>query len=274
MQRSHRVMQPRHRPVGRRRGARRGRLRRRRAAATADHIGRTGGRCPDPGDDPHDTSGRRRGVDLTATTAAPARLPPAPAPADLPISPIVAELPDRVSAVPDVAPARAPRPAGRPRHRIDGSGSMTSGSKPTASSRFPMRPRSAGTGSDRRPVAGATVLAGHVSWNDTIGPFFRLADLEPGAEIQLDLADGTSRRYSVMERAQYPKLMLPQERIWTRDGNETLVLITCGGDFNRADSALHRQHRRVRRPGGEHQPGDAPCAGRPSCGGAVSSPDR
>jgi sortase (surface protein transpeptidase) len=77
------------------------------------------------------------------------------------------------------------------------------------------------------------VLAAHVSWNDTIGPFFRLAELEPGALIKLQLADGTTRRYQVVERAQYDKTELPAERIWTRGGDETLVLITCGGDFNR-----------------------------------------
>ena len=53
-------------------------------------------------------------------------------------------------------------------------------------------------------------------------------------DAENDLADGSSRQYSVIERAQYPKLMLPRERIWTRTGDETLVLITCGGDFNRS----------------------------------------
>jgi LPXTG-site transpeptidase (sortase) family protein len=80
---------------------------------------------------------------------------------------------------------------------------------------------------------GATVLAAHVSWNDTIGPFFRLAELEPGAVIKLELADRTTRLYQVVERAQYAKTELPDERVWTRSGDETLVLITCGGDFDR-----------------------------------------
>lgn len=81
--------------------------------------------------------------------------------------------------------------------------------------------------------AGATVLAAHVSWNDTIGPFFRLAELEPGAIVKLQLADGSAREYQVIERAQYDKQQLPADRIWTRAGPETLVLVTCGGDFDR-----------------------------------------
>jgi LPXTG-site transpeptidase (sortase) family protein len=85
--------------------------------------------------------------------------------------------------------------------------------------------------------AGATVLAAHVSWNDTIGPFFRLAQLEVGAIVKLQLADGVSREYEVIERAQYDKQQLPVARIWTRAGPETLVLVTCGGDFDRR---IHR----------------------------------
>lgn len=79
---------------------------------------------------------------------------------------------------------------------------------------------------------GATVLAAHVSWRDRVGPFLRLAELEPGAVVDLELADGTARRYEVVSRAQYGKLMLPSEEIWRTTGPETLVLITCGGAFN------------------------------------------
>lgn len=79
---------------------------------------------------------------------------------------------------------------------------------------------------------GATVLAAHVSWQDGAGPFLRLGELEPGAFVDLALADGSSRRYQIVTRAQYGKLMLPREEIWRTTGPETLVLITCGGAFN------------------------------------------
>lgn len=79
---------------------------------------------------------------------------------------------------------------------------------------------------------GATVLAAHVTWNDTIGPFFKLGDLEPGAEVRVRLADGSARIYEVVERAMYPKDGLPNWRIFRRTGPESLVLITCGGSFN------------------------------------------
>jgi Sortase domain len=79
---------------------------------------------------------------------------------------------------------------------------------------------------------GASVLAAHVSWHDRAGPFLRLGELEPGAFVDLALADGSSRRYQIVTRAQYGKLMLPREEIWRTTGPETLVLITCGGAFN------------------------------------------
>ncbi len=79
---------------------------------------------------------------------------------------------------------------------------------------------------------GATVLAAHVSWNNTTGPFFRLGTVEPGDQIEVTLDDGDVRAYEVIERTMYDKNELPRERIWRNTGSETLVLITCGGDFN------------------------------------------
>lgn len=81
---------------------------------------------------------------------------------------------------------------------------------------------------------GATVLAAHVSWMRQAGVFARLGRLEPGAEIFVRLSDGTERRYIAMERTMYDKQQLPYDRIWTREGQEVLVLITCGGQFNPA----------------------------------------
>lgn len=81
---------------------------------------------------------------------------------------------------------------------------------------------------------GATVLAAHVNWNGTLGPFSQLGTVAPGDRIWVTLDDGTTRRYQVTERAVYGKLELPKARIWRTTGAEELVLITCGGDFNPA----------------------------------------
>lgn len=89
--------------------------------------------------------------------------------------------------------------------------------------------------------AGATVLAAHVTWNGSLGPFFRLGDLEPGARVDVRLEDESLRTYEVVERTIYDKQELPRDRIWRTTGDETLVLITCGGSFN-PDINRYRQN--------------------------------
>jgi Sortase domain len=88
---------------------------------------------------------------------------------------------------------------------------------------------------------GATVLAAHVSWNGAIGPFHRLGSLAPGARVDVTLDDDTVRTYEVVERTIYDKDSLPRERIWRTTGDESLVLITCGGSFN-PDISRFRQN--------------------------------
>jgi LPXTG-site transpeptidase (sortase) family protein len=172
------------------------------------------------------------------TTPAPAEGRPsatvrATVPATLPTSPLAARLPPRASAVPSAAEAPAPvelwigdlslwAPVVSVGLQRDGQLEIPDETE-VGWYRFGSSPGR----------AGSTVLVAHVSWADTIGPFFRLGQLQPGADIKVELSDGTTRRYQVTERAQYPKTELPAERVWTRDGDETLVLITCGGDFNR-----------------------------------------
>lgn len=90
-------------------------------------------------------------------------------------------------------------------------------------------------------LPGATVLAAHVSWNRTIGPFHQLGTLEPGARVDVVADDGSTRVYEVVERTIYDKDELPAERIWTTTGDETLVLITCGGSYN-PDIRRYRQN--------------------------------
>lgn len=79
---------------------------------------------------------------------------------------------------------------------------------------------------------GSTVLAAHVNWNGSLGPFADLGSVEPGDQIEVALHDGSVRTYEVTERTMYGKLALPKERIWRNTGAEELVLITCGGEFN------------------------------------------
>jgi LPXTG-site transpeptidase (sortase) family protein len=150
------------------------------------------------------------------------------------LSPLARKLGPRQSAVPEIVAPR-PRPIGLQMQSID-------------VARFPVRPVGLELDGqmeipDETEIGwyqygatagqpGATVLAAHVSWNRTQGPFSRLGSVEPGELVEVALDDGSVRRYQVTERTVYGKSELPRERIWRTSGDETLVLITCGGDYN------------------------------------------
>jgi LPXTG-site transpeptidase (sortase) family protein len=170
--------------------------------------------------------------DQSGTTPDVASAPPTTT--DDSLSPLARQLGARTSAIPEAIAPR-PRPIGLQMQSID-------------VARFPVRavglepdgqmeiPDETEIGWYRYGATagqpGATVLAAHVSWNRTNGPFARLGSVEPGEQIEVALDDGTVRLYEVTERTVYGKLELPRERIWRNTGDETLVLITCGGDYN------------------------------------------
>jgi sortase (surface protein transpeptidase) len=80
---------------------------------------------------------------------------------------------------------------------------------------------------------GAMVLVAHVWWGDTAGPFRRLGALELGARVEVGGDGDTVHEYTVTKRTMYDKDKLPGD-LWRNSGPETLVLITCGGEFNKS----------------------------------------
>jgi len=90
------------------------------------------------------------------------------------------------------------------------------------------------TGSPTPGEHGPSVIAAHVDWNHAPGVFFHLRDLEPGAEVAVDRADGTTARFEVLKVEQYPKDAFPTERVYGDIDHAGLRLIPCGGSFDRA----------------------------------------
>lgn len=81
---------------------------------------------------------------------------------------------------------------------------------------------------------GSVLIDGHVdSATRGIGAFARLRELEPGDPVLTESASGEVRRYRVTGRRQFPKSTLPAGAIFSQDVQERLVLITCGGRFDR-----------------------------------------
>ncbi len=81
--------------------------------------------------------------------------------------------------------------------------------------------------------AGNTVIAAHIdSPSYGIGPFASLRDVPAGAEVTVSSEDGSTTRYATESVTYYVKAELPTEQLFARDGTPTLVLITCGGEFD------------------------------------------
>ncbi len=79
---------------------------------------------------------------------------------------------------------------------------------------------------------GSAVLAAHVDFNGEVGVFFDLGKADAGDIVDITYSDESVRSFVVTERSQYEKQSLPFDEIFRREGDPSLVLITCGGDFN------------------------------------------
>jgi sortase (surface protein transpeptidase) len=81
---------------------------------------------------------------------------------------------------------------------------------------------------------GPAVVAGHVDSVEGPAVFARLRELDPGDEVVVDRADGTTARFTVTRVGRYPKDGFPTEAVYGPAPRAELRLVTCGGDFDRS----------------------------------------
>lgn len=81
--------------------------------------------------------------------------------------------------------------------------------------------------------AGAILIGGHVD-SARLGPgaFFSLRSARAGTRVELQLRDGRTRSYRVVSVRSMRKEALPAD-VYSLRGRARLVLVTCGGPFNR-----------------------------------------
>jgi hypothetical protein len=81
---------------------------------------------------------------------------------------------------------------------------------------------------------GTAVLAGHVD-SRTQGPgaFHRLGLVAVGDRVEVTHDDGSFTKWRVVAVQRYPKPDVPIAELFTWDGPPGLVLVTCGGEFDR-----------------------------------------
>ena len=158
-------------------------------------------------------------IAVTATPAPDTALAPAPAP----VSPVV-----RVN-IPRIAVD-----AGIVTLGVDPNGTMQAPATPTDAAwyRFSAKPGQVGN----------VVMAGHVDYLN-YGPavFYRLRELKPGDEIVLDVEDGRRFTYKVASVGAYEDLPQAVADAVGPTSTESVTLITCTGDFNRATGQYDRR---------------------------------
>jgi hypothetical protein len=80
---------------------------------------------------------------------------------------------------------------------------------------------------------GSALLVGHVdSHIQGAGVFFRLSTLGVGSRLAVGFKDAPTKWFDVVARRVYDKRHLPP-RLFVRSGRPILILITCGGSFDR-----------------------------------------
>jgi LPXTG-site transpeptidase (sortase) family protein len=90
--------------------------------------------------------------------------------------------------------------------------------------------------------AGNAVFAGHV--NNALtqsGVFEHLSDIKQGDIIELYDIRGSNARFEVFEMQSYEPEDAPLERIFSKTGPSTVVLITCEGEWDSAEGEFTKR---------------------------------
>jgi hypothetical protein len=79
---------------------------------------------------------------------------------------------------------------------------------------------------------GSAVILGHVDSYQGPGVFFQLRTLQPGNQINVNLADGVVATFQVTSVVMYQKTQFPDQQVYGSNGSSELQLVTCGGVFD------------------------------------------
>ena len=88
------------------------------------------------------------------------------------------------------------------------------------------------TGAHTPGAPGRAVLAGHLTWNGRHTVFARLPDLVAGALVEVEREDGTTARFEITKVSTFAKDAFPTAEVYAATDEPSLVLITCGGEYD------------------------------------------
>jgi hypothetical protein len=88
---------------------------------------------------------------------------------------------------------------------------------------------------------GTVLLAGHVdSAEEGLGSLVDLSRTPIGATVRVSGPEGAVQPYRVVARRSYPKATLPWRDLFRQDVPARLLLVTCGGEFDRRTGHYER----------------------------------
>ena len=84
------------------------------------------------------------------------------------------------------------------------------------------------------------VLAGHINWSGQDGSFKRIGELKKGHDIYAKM-NGKSWRFKVTWNCTFPRDTEYADRIMGYTDKTSVTLISCGGEFNRAEGTHEKR---------------------------------
>ena len=80
---------------------------------------------------------------------------------------------------------------------------------------------------------GSAVILGHVDSMQGPAVFYRLRYLEPGDQVLVEAADGSTSTFRVIRLATYPNENFPAQKVYAAPGRRRVLnLVTCGGKYD------------------------------------------
>ena len=80
---------------------------------------------------------------------------------------------------------------------------------------------------------GPATIVGHSTSSRGAAVFFKLAEVQKGAAVNVTTENGTVLRFVVYDVASYPKNAFPTSKVYGNTDSPELRVVTCGGTFDK-----------------------------------------
>ena len=85
---------------------------------------------------------------------------------------------------------------------------------------------------------GPATIVGHSTSSRGAAVFFKLAEVQKGAAVNVTTENGTVLKFTVYQVANYPKKSFPTAKVYGNTDGPELRVVTCGGTFDKGTGHL------------------------------------